>query len=121
MTDGFEVYRLKPRNVLATRYEKDGSNRGLILQHSLISSRNDSVNLILSTPEGEVPVEPGEWIVKADGDFGKYTPAQFEEMFERPVAGVGCIFCGTRFGGLEALKEHSAKCEKHPLFKKLTD
>ena len=115
---GFDTYHLRPRQVLAARYEKDGSNRGLLTQHTLISSRDNSVNLILSTPEGEVTVEPGEWIVKVDGDFKKCNQYEFDEMFERVVAGVACIFCAERFKNVDDLRAHSATCEKHPANKK---
>lgn len=114
MMDGFEVYCLKPRSVLAAQYRKDGSNRGLLTQHSLISSRNDSVNLILSTPDGEASVAPGDWIVKADGSFQAYSPAQFAEMFEPVRAGAACIFCAQRFPNIDALRHHSTTCKSHP-------
>lgn len=109
---GFEVYQIKPRKVLAAKY--DGSNGGLLTTHSLISSRNDSVNLILSTPEGEVVVAPGDWIVKCDGDFQKCSQTEFDEMFEKVVAGVSCLFCGERHPNVDALRSHSQTCEKNP-------
>jgi hypothetical protein len=116
--DGFSVYVLKPRNILAALYKTDGSNKGIFLQHRMISEVPNSLKLTVVTPEGEVFVEPGEWVVKQDGDFYKCTDAEFKMLFDEVVAGVKCIFCGEKFPNVDRLKNHNAFCEANPANKK---
>lgn len=82
----FKLAQKKSRNVLAVVYEKDGSNRALLESHSLIWSKNNSVNLIVLTPCGSVAAEPGDWIVKDGGDLWVYKPVEYERLFEYPKA-----------------------------------
>lgn len=112
---GFEVYQIRPRAVLAAQYKKDASNAGVLTQHSLIGQVANSEKLELLGMEGDsVFVEPGEWIVRVDGSFYKYTDDEFQAAFEPTVAGIRCIFCNFRAPNLDALKSHSTSCADHP-------
>lgn len=116
MSQDFEIYRLKSRQVQAVRYALDASNAKILTQHTLIQGRQD--NLDLTLVNDDATVSPGDWIVKVDGDFHAYSDEEFHRCFEEVRAGIACIFCGERLPNVEKLKEHSADCPQHPANKK---
>lgn len=110
--NGFDVYTLRPRQVLACKYT--GDNHGVLTQINLISKDANSTRLKFICENKETFVEVGEWIVKVEGSFYKYSEEEFQSAFAKQMAGISCIFCGFHAPNMNELKEHSATCEKHP-------